>query len=104
MNRIKTKRFLRQNDPYWASATKAKPTYVGQLATLLMRLESHVFIDLMSAKMMERAEHAVMFSVHDSIIVALEMAQFALEQLTLCFLDTIKHRPVLVQKKLENPR
>ena len=104
MNRIKTKRFFAQNDPYWASSTKAKPTYVGQLATLLMRLESHVFIDLMSAKMMQRAEHAGMFSVHDSIIVASEMAQFALEELTLCFRNTLIHRPVLVQKKLENPR
>ena len=66
-----------------------------------MRLESHVFIDLMSTKMMQRAEHAVMFSVHDSIIVPTEMAQIALEELTSVLRATLKNRPALVVKMLD---
>ena len=69
INRIKTKRFFGQNDPYWVVSGRHKPSYVGQLSVLLIRLEAEAFIYQAASYLERQIGSTPVFTIHDSTII-----------------------------------
>jgi hypothetical protein len=102
IKKIKSKRYFPSTDPYWILAGSKKPTYSGQLAVLLMRLESQVFIDEACGLIKKKAPNTKVWTIHDSLVVEQKNASFVKDVLHDSFMNVVGYEPLLVEKELCN--